>query len=118
LFSDIQMQIPADAMRTAHDGNGPTYSYLFSWPAMNPALGACHGIDIPFTFGNFVNGWAEFVGADDTARSVGQAMRDAWTNVARFGDPGWPATPMTKIFGRETTLASDPLRSRLASIAK
>ncbi len=112
------MQVPADAMRTAQHAQGPTYSYLFSWPAVNPNLGACHGIDIPFTFGNFVDGWAEFVGADDTARSVGRAMRDAWTNVARSGDPGWPAAPITNVLGREIALEDDPLRARLASIAK
>jgi para-nitrobenzyl esterase len=105
-------------MREAHRAHGPTYSYLFAWSAVNPQLGACHGIDIPFTFGNFVDGWAEFVGADDAARSVGRAMRDAWTNVARSGDPGWSPEPTTKIFGRETTLADDPLRARLASIAQ
>ena len=118
LFSDLQMQVPADAMRNAHGARWPTYSYLFSWPAVNPLLGACHGIDIPFTFGNFVDGWAEFVGADDAARSVGRAMRDAWTNVARSGNPGWPAAPITNGFGREPTLRDDPLRARLASIAE
>jgi len=118
LFSDIQMQVPADAMRTAHGAQGPTYSYLFSWPAVNPHLGACHGIDIPFTFGNFVNGWGEFVGVDDAARSVGRAMRDAWTSVARDGYPGWPAAPITKVFGREMTLEDDPLHARLTSIAE
>jgi para-nitrobenzyl esterase len=118
LFSDIQMQVPADAMRNAHAAHGPTFSYLFTWPAVNPLLGACHGIDIPFTFGNFVEGWAEFTGADDAARSVGRAMRNAWTNLARSGDPGWPPVPATQVFGRETTLADDPIRARLASIAK
>jgi para-nitrobenzyl esterase len=117
LFSDIQMQVPADAMRNAHAAHGPTYSYLFTWPAVNPLLGACHGIDIPFTFGNFVDGWAEFVGADDAAVAVGRAMRDAWTNLARHGDPGWPPVPATRVFGREMSLADDPIRARLASIA-
>jgi para-nitrobenzyl esterase len=118
LFSDIQMQVPADAMRAAHRAHGPTYAYLFTWPAVNPYLGACHGIDIPFTFGNFVSGWAEFVGADDAARSVGRAMRDAWVNVARSGAPGWPAIPMTQVFGREQTVEDDPLCTRLSSIAQ
>jgi para-nitrobenzyl esterase len=118
IFSDIQMQVPADAMRNAHSAHGPTYSYLFTWNAVNPHLGACHGIDIPFTFGNFVNGWAEFVGADDRALEVGRAMRDAWTNVARSGDPGWPAAPITNVFGRAPMLADDPLRARLTSLAQ
>jgi para-nitrobenzyl esterase len=117
IFSDIQMQIPADAMRSAHGAQGPTYSYLFTWPAVNPHLGACHGIDIPFTFGNFVNGWAEFVGADDRAREVGRAIRDAWTNVARSGEPGWAVAPVTNVFGRAPMLADDPLRARLTSLA-
>ena len=38
--------------RTCSGGRRPTRS-----------LGVCHGIDIPFTFGNFIDGWAEFVGA-------------------------------------------------------
>ncbi len=118
LFSDIQMQVPADAMRNANRASGPTYSYLFSWPAVDPRLGACHGIDIPFTFGNFVNGWGEFVGVDDSARSVGRAMRDAWANVARSGHPGWPDVPVTKVFGREMTLEDDPLRARLDSLSE
>ena len=37
---------------------------------MNPLLGVCHGIDIPFTFGNFVEGWAAFVGADAAAHEA------------------------------------------------
>ncbi len=118
LFSDVQMQVPADAMRNAHRSRGPTYSYLFSRPAVNPLLGACHGIDIPFTFGNFVDGWAAFVGADDDARALGRGIRDAWTSVARTGDPGWPTVPATKVFGPDITLQDDPLRTRLASIAQ
>jgi hypothetical protein len=39
-------------------------------------------------------------------------------NVARAGNPGWPAAPTTKVFGRQQTLEDDPLRGRLASIAQ
>jgi para-nitrobenzyl esterase len=118
IFSDLQMQVPADAMRAAHAAHGPTYSYLFAWPAVNPLLGACHGIDIPFTFGNFVDGWAAFVGADAAATALGRDIRTAWAKVARDGDPGWPASPATMIFGRESGVRDDPLRARLASLAK
>ena len=37
-------------------------------------LGACHGADIPFTFGNFVDGWGEFVAVDDAARELGAPL--------------------------------------------
>ena len=117
LFSDIQMQVPADAMRDAHRAHGPTFSYLFTWPAVNPLLGACHGIDIPFTFGNFVDGWAEFVGADEAAHAVGRALRTAWATFARR-QPRLGRCPATMVFGREPVVADDPLRARLASLAK
>jgi para-nitrobenzyl esterase len=118
LFSDIQMQVPADAMRDAHRAHGPTFSYIFTWSAANPLLGACHGIDIPFTFGNFVEGWADFVGADQTAETVGRALRDAWATFARDGNPGWAEAPATMVFGRDSSVKDDPLRSRLTSISE
>jgi para-nitrobenzyl esterase len=118
VFSDIQMQVPADAMRDAHRPHGPTFAYLFTWPAVNPLLGACHGIDIPFTFGNFVEGWADFVGAHEGAHEVGRALRGAWARFARDGSPGWRDAPATMVFGREPVVADDPLRARLVSLAK
>jgi para-nitrobenzyl esterase len=116
LFSDVEMQRPAAALRDAHADHGPTYAYLFGWPAAKDHLGACHGIDIPFTFGNFVDGWAEFVGADDTAREVGRTLRNAWTVFARTGDPGWPTTPAVMRFDRDAAVVNDPLRRRLGSL--
>jgi para-nitrobenzyl esterase len=110
------MQHPAATMRAAHGGHGPVFSYLFAWPATNAALGACHGIDIPFTFGNFVDGWAEFVGADDDARALSSTLRNAWAAFARTGDPGWPQKPATMVFDRECVVHDDPLRNRLLSL--
>jgi para-nitrobenzyl esterase len=118
LFSDVEMQVPAAAMRDAHRAHGPTYAYLFGWPAANRRLGACHGIDIPFTFGNFVDGWAEFAGADDAARDLGRSLRDAWAAFARSGNPGWGTTPSTMRFERDPVAADDPLRARLASLPR
>ncbi len=117
VFTDVEMQLPAAALRDAHRPHGPTYSYLFGWPAADPRLGACHGIDIPFTFGNFVDGWSEFVGADDAAHRLGRALRDAWTAFATSGDPGWPVAPSTMRFDRNAAVVDDPLRARLASLA-
>jgi len=116
LFTDVEMQQPAAAMRAAQQGHGPVYSYLFGWPASNALLGACHGIDIPFTFGNFVDGWAEFVGADDAAHALSGSIRNAWAAFARDGDPGWPEAPATMQFERVATVVDDPLRARLASL--
>jgi para-nitrobenzyl esterase len=116
LFSDVEMQRPAAAVRDAHQAHGRVYAYLFGWPARNRALGACHGIDIPFTFGNFVDGWDDFVGADNAARALSSSMREAWAEVARRGNPGWPAAPATMRFGHHLAVVDDPVRDRLAAL--
>jgi para-nitrobenzyl esterase len=115
VFTDKEMAVPAAAMREAQRAHAPVYSYLFGRPAAVGNLGACHGIDIPFTFGNFVDGWADFVGLDDEAERLGRTIRDAWAAFARTRDPGWPGAPQTRRL--ETgTLVNDPLRARLASL--
>jgi para-nitrobenzyl esterase len=98
LFSDQEMQAPCHAMVEAQSLHAPTYTYLFTWEG--PGIGACHAIDVPFTFGNFVDGWDAFVGIDDAGRELSRAMRTAWSNFARTGDPGWPGAPSAMIFGR------------------
>jgi para-nitrobenzyl esterase len=118
LFSDVEMQVPAAAVRDAHFTHGPAYSYLFGWRARNPALGACHGIDIPFTFGNFVDGWDDFVGADRGADAVSHSMRRAWADLARHGDPGWPELPATMYFERHLGVVDDPVQSRLVLLPR
>jgi para-nitrobenzyl esterase len=118
LFTDMEMSRPAAAMRDAQRAHGPVFSYLFGWPAALGSLGACHGIDIPFTFDNFVDGWAEFVGLDDDAHKLGRSMRDAWVALARRGDPGWPPMPLTMRFDRTPAVVDDPLRVRVTSLPK
>ena len=85
------------------------YAYQFGWRARNPALGACHGIDIPFTFGNFVDGWDDFVGADGGAHALSHTMRQAWADLAYDGDPGWPEVPASMCFERHRGVVEDPL---------
>jgi para-nitrobenzyl esterase len=114
LFSDVEMQVPAAAVRDAHRAHGPVYSYQFGWRAVNTALGACHGIDIPFTFGNFVDGWDDFVGVDSSALALSHSLRRAWADLARDGDPGWPEAPATMCFERHLAVVDDPVRARLA----
>lgn len=116
-FSDREMVLPALAMCDAHAPHGPTYSYLFTWAG--PGVGACHGVDIPFPFGNFVDGWDTFVGADDDAYALSHAMRNAWAAFARDGEPGWPAVPSTMVFGRAShVVARHPHSTRLEDASR
>ncbi|HEY2427407.1 MAG TPA: carboxylesterase family protein, partial [Acidimicrobiales bacterium] len=104
---------------------GRTFVYRFDWPAAPPhaRLGACHGIDIPFTFGTLDRcGWGEFVGADADATSLSRAVREAWAAFATSGDPSmeaagpWPAydlgTRATMALGRRVGLVHDPSGDR------
>jgi para-nitrobenzyl esterase len=115
LFGDNEMQVPCRAVLEAHAAHGPTYTYCFTWES--PTVGACHGIDIPFPFGNFVDGWDTFVGLDDDGRALSSSMRDSWAAFARTGDPGWPQYPAARVFGRALTdAARHPLFGRLPSL--
>jgi para-nitrobenzyl esterase len=112
IFSDMEMQVPLRRLLEAQAGHAPTYAYLFTWEA--PGVGAAHAVDIPFTFGNFVDGWAEFVGYDAQAERLSREMRDAWAAFARDADPGWPRYPATRIFGRTSeVVAAHPQFARL-----
>jgi para-nitrobenzyl esterase len=114
IFGDNEMQVPCRAVLDAHAPHGPTYTYAFTWEG--PSVGSCHGIDIPFTFGNFVDGWDAFVGIDDEGRGLSASMRAAWAAFARTGDPGWPAYPAARIFGRtQHDVGVHPLLGRLAA---
>ncbi len=113
-FGDREMQDPCRAVLDAHAPHGPAYTYCFTWEG--PDVGACHGIDIPFPFGNFVDGWEAFAGVDADALALSRTMRDAWAAFARTGDPGWPQYPNAMILGRDAHVASaHPLFARIAT---
>ena len=61
-------------MRDAHARTAPRSPTSSAGPRSTRAS-ACHGIDIPFTFGNFGDGWAEFVGSTTRARLGRRAIR-------------------------------------------
>ncbi len=109
------MQAPCRAVLEAHAPHGPTFTYCFTWEG--PQVGACHGIDIPFPFGNFVDGWDTFVGLDDDGHALSAAMRSAWGAFARTGHPGWDPYPMARAFGRVVhDVAGHPLFGRLPKL--
>ncbi|GAB3479059.1 carboxylesterase/lipase family protein [Nocardiopsis coralliicola] len=53
------------------------------------ALGAAHGVELPFLFGTEREA-AALVGTDPPA-ALGAELRGAWARFARTGDPGWAA---------------------------
>jgi para-nitrobenzyl esterase len=135
IYSDREMVVSAVAVLDAHAAaGGQTCSYWFDWPARPRAdgleLGACHGIDLPFTFATFaVDGWSRFTGADTDmagAHRLSARLRASWCAFARSGDPAhedvgpWPryvpGDQATMRFANECGVESHPVGLRLAAL--
>jgi para-nitrobenzyl esterase len=93
--TDVAMWLPALRVAEAHAAHQPdTWMYRFDWPAADPALGACHGIDIPFPFATIDRvGWDEFLSDPAGAAALARAQQSAWAAVARAGAPSTDALP-------------------------
>lgn len=90
-----------------------TFMYLMTWPSpgMEGRLGCCHGIDIPFIFGNFSQGSGQMLtGGGSEAKSFSNVIQDCWSAFARNGNPStktvgpWPAFDVEK---RSTMILAD-----------
>jgi para-nitrobenzyl esterase len=85
------------------------HRYLFSHArADRPELGAFHGLELLFLFGNF-----DAVGYEPTDEDLATSDRIArtWTSMARSGEPGWDAAdwPEAGPDGRvHVVIAPDP----------
>ena len=93
--SDRMFRIPSLHLAAAQTaGGGRAHLYDLTWPApTNPALGACHALDIPLVFGAFGQGLGGLLITDppgDDALELSSQMQSAWTGFARDGEPGWP----------------------------
>ncbi|HET6295309.1 MAG TPA: carboxylesterase family protein [Kribbella sp.] len=102
----------ADAQLAA---GGRAYLYELTWPApaMDGAIGACHGLDVPLIFGNLTAGLpAMLLDGAPEAEAMSSLMRTAWTSFATHGNPGWPAynptQRRTQLFDTQPTVATYP----------
>jgi para-nitrobenzyl esterase len=112
VVSDWLFRMPSAHLAAAHAGAGGTaYAYELTWPspAMGGLLKACHGLDVPLTFGT-MDAWIGLIvfgdGAPPEAEALSRQFRTAWTSFAATGDPGWPAhepdgTDITHLFDVE-----------------
>lgn len=92
--TDWAFRIPAIRHAEAQAAAGqPAWMYWFTFatPAFAGALGACHGLDVPFVFDALQQPGVEmFTGSDPSRSRLADAMAGAWLAFARTGDPGWP----------------------------
>ncbi|MDX3457090.1 carboxylesterase family protein [Streptomyces sp. ME02-8801-2C] len=101
-------------------GGGRAHVYELTWPApaLGGALGACHGLDVPLTFGNFGDLGAGLGGMlfgptpPPGTEELSARFRAAWTSFAATGDPGWPAYDtgrrLTRLLDTEPAVAAYP----------
>jgi para-nitrobenzyl esterase len=93
--------------------------YIFEWKShLVPRIGACHGLEIPFVFGNFDCPIGELAGLLRAPEALMSEMQTAWANFARTGTPNstesveWPPYDLedrfTMVFDETTRAVSDP----------
>ncbi len=136
LETDLSLRVPATQLASRQAQLQPeTFMYLFDWRSPmsdghGGQLGACHALDLPFTFGCLSGGPAlAFAAGDDPgmqqrARVLSDRLIDAWTAFARTGDPShpgignWPRydTPQrtTMLLGDTCRTCDAPLEERRA----
>ena len=122
ISTDHTFRIPAIRMAEARASHGgETWMYEFDWKskAFNGALGACHALEIPFTFGTLgVNGTDVFLGTSELPHALEDLMHKSWAAFIATGNPTtqrlpeWPTySPNSRTvmrFADHTEITHDP----------
>lgn len=113
----LMFRIPTIRLVEAQrDIGAPSYNYLFTYksPAMGGILGAMHGLDSPFLFGQLD---PNFTGNGPEEQGLAVKVQDSSIAFARTGDPScrsagrWPVygkDRMTMIFDKNTRVEAAP----------
>jgi len=125
--SDRIFHHPAHRLAGLHSLHvAETYAYRFDWtpPLVGGAVGACHGIDIPFVFGTYGEPLLRpLFGLGRRVGRLSQQMMNTWCAFARSGDPNhgglpeWPRYDLdersTLAIGREPAVEPNPFGAAL-----
>jgi para-nitrobenzyl esterase len=136
LETDLSLRVPSTRLAASQSAyQAATYMYLFQWRSPLPdghggELGACHALDLPFTFGTLDGKAARTFATGDReelqakARALSQNVMDSWIAFARTGDPShpgvgaWPRYDSTRratmLLGGECRAVDAPLEARRA----
>ena len=121
-LTDWFFRIPALRMAEARSALGlPTHVYQFGWrsTAGDGRLGACHALEIGFTFDTLGAPSGEALAGRDAPQALAADMHAAWVGFVTGGDPGWPASGearLTRRFGGhdDGAVLADPEPERRA----
>ena len=99
LFADMRFRLTAlqQCASKARQGGAKVYNYLFNWRPTENALGASHGMELPFMFNN-VSLQREMTGGSARAYKLQEKISDAWLAFIKTGDPNTPSLPAWDAF--------------------
>ena len=89
------------AAAKARQGGAPAYLYLFMWKPESNALGASHGMELPFMLHN-VSLQREMTGASVSAYKFEKVISDIWLAFIKTGNPSVKGLPKWEPYNEET----------------
>ena len=94
LYNDLFLRKAAVKMADmkSRQGTADVYMYFFTWKPSGNALGACHGMELPFMFNNIAL-QREMTGATADAYKLADLMSSAWISFIRTGNPNVSGLP-------------------------
>ncbi|MBQ3877137.1 MAG: carboxylesterase/lipase family protein [Prevotella sp.] len=89
------------AAAKAAQGGAPAYLYLFTWKPESNALGASHGMELPFMLHN-VSLQREMTGASPAAYRFEKLISNIWLSFIKTGNPNVKGLPKWEPYNEET----------------
>ena len=103
LYADLGFRsgaVKQAAIKSAQ-GGANAYLYLFTWKPESNALGASHGMELPFMFNN-VAVMREMTGSSERAYKFEDLVSSAWLSFIKTGNPNTPGIPNWEPYNTET----------------
>ena len=103
LYADLGFRsgaVKQAAVKSAQ-GGANAYLYLFTWKPESNALGASHGMELPFMFNN-VSLQREMTGASEKAYKFEDLVSSSWISFIKTGDPNVKGMPVWEPYNTET----------------
>lgn len=102
LYADLGFRIGAvkQAEIKSEQGGANAYLYLFTWKPKSNALGASHGMELPFMFNN-VALQREMTGSSEEAYRLEDVIATTWISFIKTGNPNNPKIPLWEPYTKE-----------------
>lgn len=89
------------AAAKSRQGGAPAWLYLFTWKPESNALGASHGMELPFMLHN-VSLQREMTGASEKAYKFEKVISDIWLSFIKTGNPNVKGLPKWEPYNEQT----------------